>query len=152
MTNIKINFYVLCINGNMDEKSQPLDYINASGIYYQPVCLPTLAVEVPGEDYLIEFFSHKKIYEKTDLALPELSYISKRKPTLQELMRVADFSKKIKNNELDEETRKEMLLSITGAIDKFEQYCDNEYNSYIDSLEELSSIFNSSDIQLIKEQ
>ena len=160
MTNSKINFYIVELHNNYYYK----DWKNADpasgltnkdlrkekircymrrypGDGFEADMVPILAVDSPDKNELIEYFTHKHIYEKNDIAIDGLSYISKREPTSDELKCIAYYSKMLK--EFPDTTK-----HYVNAIEEIEKYCKSEYEEYISSLEELEQIYNSPDLQM----
>ena len=144
MTNSELTFYVVYINKNINISKEPLDYIDSfirtkGGAFSGKV--PTLAVESQNKQYLIEYFTHKKLIEKTGYAVPGLSYIDKRKPTLEELKKVADISKIIRNNCKSPEENELALYYYIRSLNELEEKCNQEYEDYNNAMDELSLIY-----------
>lgn len=167
MTNSKINFYVVTLHNNM--YNTPFISVGASNYEkekakkestnerirchmrkyswedgFEADFVPVLAVESTDKTCLLEYFTHKPIYEKTEPAMNGLSYTSKREAKVEELILISKYSKMLKEFP-------DTINSYVDALNIIEEGCIKEYEEYIDALEELEDIYNSPDIQLRRE-
>lgn len=163
MTNNKINFYVVALHNNMyntpfisvgasnEEREQAKKESTNEKIRcymrkykweggFEAEFVPVLAVESPNKTCLLEYFTHKPIYEKTEPAMNGLSYTSKREATAEELILISKYSKMLKECP-------DTIDHYVHNLSEIEQRCINEYAEYIKALEELENIYNSSDLQ-----